>query len=425
MPDILQHINEKLKGYKDLTLFVACSGGVDSMSLLFALNKLHYKVRAIHVNYNLRGEESLADEQLVEDFCKTNAIPFEKRSIDLAKELKNGGNLQELARNVRYDWFKEINNHGNNSIVLGHHIDDQIETFFLNLGRKSGVMGLAAMPFENNKMLRPLLKLSKDELYTFAKKNSIPWREDRSNASNNYKRNVLRNKIIPALSAEIPTLKESVEVLIEQFQNKQLGLEQRINPLFKSIKAKRQLSIDEYLTLDDFEKVELCRELGCNYTLMNELDKLANAQKGKRITCTPTETAVYSSIIKDVSQFSFTNSLDDFAFSLCVKKTNELPTKFSKEEIYIDESLVQGQLVLRSWKIGDRIQPIGVNGSTLISDIISDAKINAREKERVLVLTDDKNIHWCVGHKIGRLAIATPESNSIVMCSVTYLATQE
>ena len=108
MHRIEQHIESNWSHVKSTPISVACSGGLDSIVLAFVLNKLKFEVKVIHVNYQLRGEDSELDAQFVEQFCSSAKIPFEKRTIDLNSELKNGGNLQDLARNVRYNWFKEI-----------------------------------------------------------------------------------------------------------------------------------------------------------------------------------------------------------------------------------------------------------------------------------------------------------------------------
>ena len=164
--------------------------------------------------------------------------------MDLNKKLEDGGNLQSVAREFRYAWFKEIIDEGA-SVVLAHHADDQIETFFLNMARNAGIMGLAAMPEENNGIYRPLLAFSKKDLIKYAENHDLKWREDSSNASNKYRRNLLRNKLLPELNNEIPTLSDSVKELILRFQQMQSILENNIAPIVKTIKDNNQLSITE------------------------------------------------------------------------------------------------------------------------------------------------------------------------------------
>ncbi|MDX2360981.1 MAG: tRNA lysidine(34) synthetase TilS [Crocinitomicaceae bacterium] len=414
-----KHIDQKLQAFRKKQLFVACSGGVDSMFLLATLHRLGYSVHALHVNYNLRGQASIADEQFVETYCTKNTIPFQKKSIQLNEQLKDGGNLQELARTERYNWFTEVlAENSDNYLVLGHHADDQVETFFLNLARKSGVMGLAAMPFEHGRLLRPLLDFSKNEIYDYSKELGIEWREDQSNSSNTYRRNLLRNKLLPEINKEIPTLQESTLLLVQHFQQKQLELESMILPLVEGIKKEQKLSVKEYTLLDEFEKVEFCRQLGCAHTLVDELSKLGDAQKGKRVNCSPSETAIYSTIVKDVDHFTFIQEQEQ-TVSLILESVDQLPSNFSKELIFLDQDKLEGELQVRQWKIGDRIHPIGIKGSSLISDIISDAKLNAIEKQNVFVVHDDITIHWCVGLKIGRKAIANTASTKILQCSIS------
>ena len=174
MQKLERHIEEKLRGLNNKVFYVACSGGLDSICLAYALHSLGFDSRVVHVNYQLRGEDSEKDARFVEAFCEQNEIEFQKRTVNLAEQLQDGGNLQELARNYRYQWFKEIiDTDEKNCVVLAHHADDQVETFFLNLARKSGVMGLACMPFENKGIYRPLLEITKSQLKAYAKQ--ICW----------------------------------------------------------------------------------------------------------------------------------------------------------------------------------------------------------------------------------------------------------
>lgn len=416
MEQFKQFIDPKLF-IKENHYFVACSSGVDSTVLLNILIKKKLKVTAIHVNYNLRGEDSINDEQFISDFCSEKKIPFIVKSIQLNETLKSGGNLQEIARKVRYDWFYEILKNQQNKIVLGHHKNDQIETFWMNLSRNSGVMGLASMLEINNGILRPLLDKTKVEIYDFAKENDIKWREDASNKTIKYKRNLFRNEIIPFLEREIPSINESVVLLIKKFQQKQLELEKSVSPLIETIKSINQLEISNYLKLNEFEKIELMRQLGQPHQLKLMLDKIVKSQKGKSIQLKSNEFK-FTSVTKESTYFSFqTNDLKNTPI-LLIETVLTIPSTFNKDEIYLDSKKIVGELKIRRWKEGDRINSIGMKGSQLISDVISNHKLNKNQKDNTFIVHDTKNIHWCVGLKIGRNAIATDQSTSVTKCSL-------
>ena len=214
-PNIQGLLSDFFKKQSAPLYLVAVSGGLDSMCLLWVLNKLKLPLHVLHVNYNLRGTESIEDANLVKDYCKKIGVPLTVNAVDYKKFLKkNGGNLQLEARNTRYAFFNEISEkYPKSKVVLAHHFDDQMETFWLQLFRQAGMSGLSGMKAVNERYLRPFLSLPKEELKTLAERNKIPWREDSSNAKNDYSRNRWRNEYLPFLNAKIPTLSASVNLI--------------------------------------------------------------------------------------------------------------------------------------------------------------------------------------------------------------------
>lgn len=420
MRDIAQHIVQNWKHLKSNPIYVACSGGLDSTVLLSILHSKNFNINAIHVNYHLRGEDSDLDEAFIRNFCEESNIKCEVKSIELAEKLSDGGNLQQLAREVRYVWFEEIISKNPEAyIFLAHHSDDQVETFFLNLARKSGVMGLACMPPEKNHIVRPLLSFSKDDLKRYAIENNIQWREDMSNETNKYRRNFLRNEVLPFLSAEIPELNENVLLLIEKFQEKQKSLELKIEPVLNQILSNHQIDFETIKDLDKFQLNELFRQIGQPNQKTMELIALLNAQKGKKVELISNSSNPFTTIVRDEKVFSFiSKSTSKLDFKLITEVVDTLPSTFDKHEIYLNIQKINGELKIRTWQEGDRIHSIGMTGSQLISDIISDAKLSAIEKQNVLVVHDDEIIHWCVGMKVGRKAVASIDSKTIIKVTI-------
>ena len=404
MSDIEQHISNFIGKKTAHKYFIACSGGVDSMLLLNVFHQLNLTVSALHVNYKLRGIDSEKDQALIEEFCKQQNIPCYIKQIDLQKKLDElGGNLQDEARKVRYSFFESFKSHDDCTIVLGHHADDQIETFFLNLARNSGVMGLAGMLSEHNGYIRPLLAVSKNQIVEYALSNKIVWREDVSNQSNKYSRNKLRNVILPDLKNQIPSLNESVLLLTQIFQVKQLELSNRIKPLIEKINATQILAFDEFDAFDEFEQIELLRQLELSSGLSTELIKLRAAIKGKRLVVTNNS---IQEIIHEGTFFYFKNAVEKITIPILhLEKVDLLPHAFSKDVLFLDSSKISGELKIRQWEIGDRINPIGVVGSKLISDILKDAKIPNHLRPNQFVVHDDLKIVWCVGLCVGREAV--------------------
>ncbi len=421
MSDLFKIITQKWSFLSTKKIFLACSGGVDSMTLLSIFNKAKWNIEVLHVNYQLRGKDSELDMNLVKDTCERLSIPFHLKIIDLQPILDSkGGNLQEIARKIRYAFFEEKRIQStNNYIALGHHKDDQIETFFMHLARKSGIMGMSCMPSEHNQFIRPLLNFSKEEIIQYATKKKIFWREDYTNKTNKYTRNILRNILLPELQSKITTLNESVLLLVQKFQETQIELEFIIKPIFEQLIEIKKLNFIQFYSLTENQKVELLRQLGQKASLVNELNKLRNSQKGKKILLEPNSN-YFESIIRDEDNFQLIQNCSNLTQipTLYIKEVSELPTIFSKNEIYLDPSKLKGQLNLRKWKKGDRMIPLGMKGSKLISDIIKDSKIPTNKKKDVLILEDEKTILWCVGIRIGAYGIANELTKDIVKIKV-------
>lgn len=206
------------------SLLVAFSGGVDSVVLLSLLHQARKsKIFVAHLNHNLRGAESLQDENFCRDFCCEREIPFfsERKNIrEIAAAQKS--NLEATARFARQDFFARLcREHNFSGVVFAHHADDQAETIFLRLQRQAGWRGLCAMSPQtiikiNNESLtifRPLLKLTRAEILVIAKREKLSWREDSSNQNTNYARNFLRQKLFPLLEMLFPDYRQRLEKL--------------------------------------------------------------------------------------------------------------------------------------------------------------------------------------------------------------------
>lgn len=421
MPNIVSQIEKKWSQLKSKKVFVAASGGLDSTVLIYILNSLRFNLEVLHVNYNLRGEDSHSDAKFVVEFCESKNIKCSTLEVELQEQLKNGGNMQQIARDVRYNWFEEkLNQNPQSFLALGHHQDDQVETFFLNIARKSGVLGMASMLERNGRFIRPLLSFSKNELESFANEHKVSWREDISNQSNKYRRNFLRNTLIPLMENEVPELKKSVICLIHQFQKTQLELEKKLTPIVKELIFNSSILIKDYTALNELEKNELIRQLGQNHFKQEELDKLIAGENGKRVELKRNNFLSFDAIVKSNETFHFVSlSQKQDLPQLKQEIITELPSSFSKEVIYLDELKIQGELRLRFPENGDRIKSVGMRGSQLISDVIKDAKLSLKDKNKVALLIDDNEIHWCVGLKVGRAAIANSDSQQIVKLSIT------
>lgn len=402
------------KWLKGKQVFVACSGGVDSVFLIHMLLELQVKVEVLHVNYQLRENESFLDQQFVAELCNELGIQFHLNSIDSKSILaQKHQNLQQFARDYRYHWFQEVQSKNPGSfIALGHHSDDQVETFFLQLARNTGIMGLSGMLPRNGIFIRPLLNFSKLELYTLAKSRKLSWREDSSNQSLKYARNKLRNEIVPFLYTNIPELKESILYLMSKFQSTQLVVEKKVQGIVLKIKANKKWMFSDFDVFESEERIEILRNLGVAGNQLSVLNKLRAAQKGAKRIIDELE------FIREEDCFSINDKNLKHEYELSLEAITELPTVFDKSIVYFDSAKIEGELFIRTWKIGDRMKKIGLKGTALISDVLTDAKIPHSKRKDWPVVCDSSGILWCYKCAVSEKAIAKSESNRILKLQI-------
>lgn len=401
---------------------LAVSGGIDSMVLLAIFHKLNLPFEVAHVNYQLRGDESEQDQALVHKYCSERNIIFHLNRSDLQKNLdENGGNLQQEARKIRYDFFLSLlENISLNCIVTAHHQDDQIETFWLMLSRSAGITGLSGMESFSKTIFRPLLPFSKIEILEWAESNKVEWREDHSNSHNNYQRNVWRNKLLPYLQAEIPTLNDSVLLLMNYFKEENNEQKKKVQKHIDSISNTSFITLCDYDQLTIHQLVILFNYFKIPLQLIPELTKIRFAQKGKTLVIHASECS-FKQLIKEENGFYFksikSNSIEP---KIIINSVDTIPKVFSKDELFLDFDKISGNLKLRRWKKGDKIDLIGTPGSKLVSDILTDAKVPNNERGNQFVLIDDEHVIACWGFAIGRNCIATSTSTSIILVRIDH-----
>jgi tRNA(Ile)-lysidine synthase len=413
---MIQFSTSMLEALKDKTCVIACSGGIDSIVLFHLVRQHHLKVELAHVNYGLRGDDSNKDEQFVRELGTNYGVKVTVQHHDLSPFKNASGNIQELARNARYDFFKEILKENDEAVILlGHHSDDQMETFYLNLARGGGLKGLSAMPEVRDRFIRPLLNFSKEEVTNYAEDANLNWREDLSNQENNYRRNKLRNVILPDLYKEIPDLKSSVLFLISILQGELKTARNAVNEKLKQHLASNFIPLLDLKKMSENELFVYFSELGLNKAQMMELLRLN--LKGSRIDIN--SPYPISSIYRAQGGFELVKSVNTFQLpEFTIETVSCLPKEFNKHSIFLDPSKLDGKVSLRYIKEGDRMKVIGLNGSKLLSDILNDAKAGINAKSQAYVLVDDSDILWFPGYAIGPKAIANNQSSEILKIEV-------
>ena len=423
---VQQFITEQSLIHSGDHVILAVSGGVDSMVLMDVMAKLQrpfrMKLAIAHVNYQLRGSESDGDEAFVRKYAAKYRIPLYIRRIDAGKKARQRKrSIQETARDIRYSFFDTLKEKlGANAIVTAHHADDNTETVLINLLRGSGLDGLAGIPLRRDSIIRPLLCVDRAEILSYAKIFRILFRNDSSNTKEDYTRNFLRKRIIPALKTKInPSLNETVSHMtvvlrsVSQYVNKETD---RVYP--------RTVSTNE-IVLKPFTKCHQVIQQSVIHRLLNDLDiepaytriasvqQLQDQQKGTIIQLGNSWTAERLSgsiVLKKTrtgvsfKQFSIpkegTYSNGSIVLTVSASGIPDNKKGPSPSEEYVDASKVAFPLKMRQWRTGDSFRPIGMKGKKKLSDFFSGLKLSQEEKKAIPVLECSGEIMWVAGKRL-------------------------
>ncbi len=279
----------EINPHKECNFVLAISGGVDSMVLanLFLINNLKFSIA--HCNFQLRGKESDDDELFVNKWCLEKDIKLYNKKFSTEDYCKNKKlTIQMGARELRYEWFKElINKEKHDFIVTAHHIDDQLETFIINSIRGTGIDGLVGIPDKINKIVRPLLMISKDQIIEYSKVNKINYREDSSNDKEDYLRNKIRHSVIPYLKSDDDNVLLKFKTTIENLNSTKIFVQKVISKVRDRVFIYEGeniiTNIDLLKDLDPIEFYihELYKDFEFNH---KEVMKLFDSDSGKYIS---------------------------------------------------------------------------------------------------------------------------------------------
>lgn len=413
---------------------LAVSGGIDSMVLfdLFIKNNINFSVASC--NFQLRGEDSDNDLKFVENICIKNSINLYSTVLDVDKfSTMRKISTQMAARELRYDFFKKIlEKHKYSYIVTAHHLDDNIETIIFNFIKSTGYKGLVGIPFNKNKILRPLINISKEEIEDYAASNNISWRLDKSNNSNKYSRNKIRNEVIPLLKEINPSLGKSLTESLKRIQKLSHDIKTRIDLFIQKFVDFK----DDYINIKkdfihDIEKYEILlfdffQDYGFNYSQIENIIKSLKAKNQKKFI-----SLNYELIIERKSIFIITKDflvktryeskkIENIVlpfFNLSVKKYKKslFTLNKSNNNAQLDFDKITYPICIRNYKKGEKFLPLGMRKNKKISDFLSDKKINYIIKLRQCVITDSTDsVLWVVGHQISNKFKVDSETKNIL-----------
>lgn len=408
---IIQH--QLLSGEKPVV--VGISGGADSVALLHILVSLGYKCIAAHCNFNLRGDESFRDEQFTIDFTKRLQVPLCKISFETNKYAQeNRLSVEMAARELRYRWFEELlNTYDADAVAVAHHRDDSVETLLINLTRGSGITGLTGIKPKNGNVVRPLLCVSREDIYAYIENNGLEYVTDSSNSSDIYTRNFIRLKVIPLLEEINPSVKASLARTANHLYDASLIYNHSIEEARKVIIQNNRLSISALLSFPAPATIlyEMLKPYGFSRTVCESIFTVLEKDSGK---------IFYSSthrLLKDRSDLliDVLSGEDNRAYLINLEDDNvDLPVELKPEIVvikedyqiekdkkfaYFDFDKLSFPLVLRHWQEGDWFVPFGMKGKKKISDYFNDKKFSLFDKEKTWLLCSGQDVIWIVGER--------------------------
>lgn len=425
-------------------VLLAVSGGVDSMVMLSLTAAAGYRFGVAHCNFSLRGKESDEDEALVEREATRLGVEFFNRRFDTTGEMERTGESMEMAaRRLRYEWFRELcDEHGYTVIAIAHHVNDSIETFFINMLRGTGLRGLTGINTQLGRVVRPVMFATRRDLHDYAVAHHIPFREDSSNRSTKYLRNKVRLGLVPMLKEIKPQFTTIMRRNISRLSQAQ----EFINASMEIIKHE---VIEHNDGIDTLYVDRIASPLPRNYVIYEILssaygfkgdvvDALCHAldsdSTGRRfysrewVAVVDRGNVVVSRIMEDDSCETLVERRMQRAyaggstlyFDYC--NIDFIDSYDLGDNVaLIDADKLQFPLRLRRWKEGDWFVPLGMSGRKKLSDYLIDKKVSIAQKKRQFVLLSGDDIVWVVGRRLDdRFCITRSTENVLKITKDTH-----
>ncbi|TAI48966.1 tRNA lysidine(34) synthetase TilS [Flagellimonas allohymeniacidonis] len=413
LQEFQQNIENQLSFLKKSSLVVACSGGVDSVVLAHICHQLGLDIVLAHCNFKLRGLESDGDEKFVKQLGKALGLTVFTTSFDTLAHVKtHGGSVQMAARELRYQWFDELLEMENKDYVLtAHQADDCLETFLINLSRGTGIEGLTGIPEVNNRVVRPLLQFSREEILAYAQSANLKWREDSSNRETKYLRNKIRKEITPKLKELHPTFLDNFlrtrEYLLQTKGLVDKTVENTRTNLFVKEGQRTKIPIKELKKLEPLKPYLFGLFHPYGFTEWDDVHALLSAMSGKEVhskTHRLLKDRAYL-ILKEITvQESSVHLLEEeqktikHPIHLTIEEVSQIENP-SKNTVFLDKEKLNYPLVLRKWEKGDYFYPLGMQGKKKLSKFFKDEKMDVFSKEKQWLICSGDEVAWVVGRR--------------------------
>ena len=416
---------------KQARLLLGVSGGIDSMVMLHALVSLQYQVTVSHINFKLRGNDSDEDAKLVQEWCDANHMPFLLNETDTKKfAAEKNLNTQLAARKIRYDWWEQLHKEGKfDFVATAHNLDDQVESFFINVLRGTGMKGLQGITSRRDYFIRPLLEVSRSAIEEYANEFDLKYRTDQSNLADDYQRNRIRHHLIPLLTELSPGFQSRMKHNLFRLQKEWESWEQAYHAWAKeSIKEVKDCFSIEFKPQQESFLLRWLEEKGIPWNLSADFISSTGANTGNMLQwesyrLSRTNSGYFFEKIKPAERLIIPAPgiylHDNLIFSIypAEKEKSRFDNNLSEE--FISASVVTFPLQLRPVEPGDAFQPLGMQGrQKKIQDLLVDRKLEMHEKSKVRLLTNEQHILWVAGIQLDERAKVKEEDEQLYLVSV-------
>lgn len=424
---------------KEDRILIGLSGGIDSVCLLHLFIQQGYKIGIAHCNFKLREEESDQDQLFVRYLAEQFDLPFFTTEFN-TKEIaeKEGISIQMAARDLRYEWFEQVRlKHGYKYIAIAHNKNDQVETFLINLTRGSGIKGLSGINTKAGNIIRPLLFAGRNEIEAFIQLKDIDFREDSSNKSTKYSRNLIRHEIIPLFEKINPRFKDTIIENINRLKEtediylKQIAIIKE--ELISIVDDKVLILINKLKQLNSKASYlhEILNPYGFTHSQITDIIESLGSNSGKQFF-SPTYKLIKDRshlIIQEISAqqnkyYTIQSDVDILEFPVKLEIL-----KYERDENFnllrdiniglFDLDKLEFPLILRKWKKGDYFMPLGMDNLKKLSDFFINSKVSIIDKENTWILESNNKIVWVIGHRIDDRFKITSNTKNIMQIKLS------
>ena len=438
----------------DALYLVALSGGADSVALLLCLKELGYRVEAVHCNFHLRGEESLRDEQFCEDLCQRENIPLHKVHFDTqAYADLHKVSIEMAARELRYRYFFQLKEAlGADGVCVGHHKEDSVETILINLVRGTGLSGLMGIRPRNHDVIRPLLCVTRQEIEDYLRQQAVSFVTDSTNLIDDVVRNKIRLNVLPQLSEINPSVTDAilttanhlseVDAIVQESLKEALGkavifinsATQVSSNSLSNEPFQLDLSVVRAFPSPSYLLFYILKPLGFSSTQIAEMVSHLDGQTGQ-LWYSPSHEVTHDRgvfmvlpheeaeprqlVIPETGRYVYDEQLSLRLTERALTPSSNVSFSKVPTVVDLDASSIRFPLTLRRVAEGDRFTPLGMRGTQLMSDFLTNLKRNRFEKRNQLVLLDATGtILWVLGLRINDRFKLTPQSTSCLRIEV-------